>query len=70
VFNLAQMVLLNYIALHEATAPTTFANLNTVAGGGWTSPNLNNTLGTGTALEPLIAFQPLAGLVNGKVVGS
>lgn len=70
VFNLAQMVVLNYIALHEATAPTTFANLNTVAGGGWTSPNLNNTLGTGTALEPLIAFQPLAGLVNGKVVGS
>ena len=70
VFNLAQMVVLNYIALHEATAPTTFANLNIVAGGGWTSPNLNNTLGTGTALEPLIAFQPLAGLVNGKVVGS
>jgi hypothetical protein len=70
VFNLAQMVILNYIALHEATAPTTFANLNTEAGGGWTSPNLNNTLGTGTALEPLIAFQPLAGLVNGKVVGS
>ena len=70
VFNLAQMVVLNYIALHEATAPTTFANLNTVPGGGWTSPNLNNTLGTGTALEPLIAFQPLAGLVNGKVVGS
>ena len=47
-----------------------FDELNTVAGGGWTSPNLNNTLGTGTALEPLIAFQPLAGLVNGKVVGS
>jgi hypothetical protein len=70
VFNLAQMVVLNYIALHEATAPTTFANLNTVAGGGWSSPNLNNTLGTGSALEPLIAFQPLAGLVNGKVVGS
>ena len=70
VFNLAQMVVLNYIALHEATAPTTFANLNTVAGGGWTTPNLNNTLGTGTALEPLIAFQPLAGLVNGRVVGS
>jgi hypothetical protein len=70
VFNLAQMVVLNYIALHEATAPTTFANLNTVAGGGWSSPNVNNTLGTGSALEPLIAFQPLAGLVNGRVVGS
>jgi hypothetical protein len=59
VFNLAQMIVLNYIALHEATAPATFANL-------W-NPNLNNTLGTGSALEPLIAFQPLAGLVNGVV---
>jgi len=24
-------------------------------------------LGSGTSLEPLIAFQPLAGLVNGQV---
>jgi hypothetical protein len=31
------------------------------------APNLNNTLGTGTALAPLIAWQPLPGLVNGKV---
>jgi hypothetical protein len=28
---------------------------------------LNNTLGSGTALEPLVAWQPLAGLVNGLV---
>ena len=60
VFNLAQMVVLNYIALHEATAPATFANL-------YGPPNLNNTLGTGSALEPWIAFHPLAGLVGGAV---
>ena len=59
VFNLAQMVVLNYIALHEATAPATFANL-------YGPPNLNNTLGSGTALEPLIAFTPI---VNGKIGG-
>ena len=70
VFNLAQMIVLNYIALHDASAPATFASLNTMAGGGWGTPNVNNTLGTGTALESLIAFQPLAGLVGGKVVGS
>jgi hypothetical protein len=60
VFNLAQMVILNYMALHSANAITQFPNL-------WPAPNLNNTLGTGSALEPLIAFQPLAGLVNGVV---
>ena len=70
VFNLAQMVVLNYIALHTANAPTVFASMNTIAGGGWGSPNVNNTLGTGTALEPLIAFQPLAGLTaQGTVAG-
>jgi hypothetical protein len=57
--NLAQMVVLNYMALHGdaiSAWPTLFP-----------APNLNNNLGSGSALEPLIAFQPLAGLVNGKV---
>jgi len=62
VFNLVQMVVLNYIALHTASAPAAFAAL-------YPSPNLNNTLGLGSALEPYIAFQPLAGLVNGAVPG-
>jgi len=62
VFNLVQMVVLNYIALHEADAPTAFANLYPAAA-------QNNTLGTGSALTPLIAYQPLAGLVNGRVPG-
>jgi hypothetical protein len=62
VFNLVQMVLLNYIALHEADAASAFAGLYPPAA-------QNNTLGTGSALTPLIAYQPLAGLVNGKVVG-
>ena len=62
VFNLVQMVVLNYIALHEADAPTAFANLYPPAA-------QNNTLGTGSALSSLIAYQPLAGLVNGRVVG-
>jgi hypothetical protein len=62
VFNLAQMVVLNYMALHSAGAIAAFPTL-------YPAPNLNNTLGAGTALEPLIAFQPLAGLVNGSVPG-
>jgi hypothetical protein len=62
VFNLVQMVVLNYIALHEADAPTAFANLYPPAA-------QNNTLGTGSALSSLIAYQPLAGLANGRVVG-
>ncbi len=60
VFNLVQMVVLNYMALHGAGAETAFANL-------YPAPNLNNTLGSGSALTPLIAYQPLASLVNGKV---
>jgi hypothetical protein len=28
---------------------------------------LNNTLGTGAALDALVSYQPLASLVNGKV---
>jgi hypothetical protein len=62
VFNLAQMVVLNYMALHGTNAINLFPTL-------YPAPNVNNTLGTGAALEPLIAFQPLAGLVNGLVPG-
>jgi hypothetical protein len=57
--NLAQMVVLNYMALHGD--PTSAWPML------YPAPNLNNNLGTGSALEPLIAFQPLTGLVNGKV---
>jgi hypothetical protein len=53
------MVVLNYMALHDANAISTFPTL-------YPAPNLNNTLGTGTALEPLIAFRPI---VNGKIGG-
>ncbi len=60
VFNLVQMVVLNYIALHGAGAETAFAGL-------YPAPNSNNTLGTGSTLTPLITYQPLASLVNGKV---
>jgi hypothetical protein len=59
VFNLVQMVVLNYMALHgtQANFPTLYP-----------APNVNNTLGsTAAALDPLISFMPLAGLVNGKV---
>jgi hypothetical protein len=58
--NLVQMVVLNYMALHSANAISAWPTL-------WPAPNLNNTLGSGTALEPLVAWQPLAGLVNGLV---
>jgi hypothetical protein len=57
--NLVQMVVLNYMALHGANAISAFPSL-------YPSPNLNNTLGTGTALQPLIAFNPI---VNGTVGG-
>jgi hypothetical protein len=55
--NLVQMVVLNYMALHGTNAIAQFPTL-------YPSPNLNNTLGTGTALEPLIAFNPI---VNGII---
>jgi hypothetical protein len=58
--NLAQMVVLNYMALHDANAISAWPTL-------YGPPNLVNTLGSGSALEPLIAYQPLTGLVNGKV---
>ena len=64
VLNLVQMVVLNYMALHSAGAAAAWPAL-------WQSAPLinplNNTLGSGSALDPLIAFQPLTGLVNGKV---
>jgi hypothetical protein len=64
--NLVQMVVLNYMALHgdaisgftlNGTAVPGFPNL-------YAAPNMNNTLGAGAALQPLIAFNPI---VNGKV---
>jgi len=58
--NLVQMVVLNYMALHSANAAAQWPTL-------YSAPNLNNTLGSGSALDPLIAWQPLAGLVNGLV---
>jgi hypothetical protein len=58
VLNLVQMVVLNYMALH-GNAIAAFPSL-------YPAPNLNNTLGSGTALEPLIAFNPI---VNGTVGG-
>jgi hypothetical protein len=63
--NLVQMVVLNYMALHSDAAAAAWPTL--WPGPGNTGPNLNNGLGSGTALEPLIAFQPLAGLKNGMV---
>ncbi|HUX74610.1 MAG TPA: hypothetical protein VMV25_12055 [Steroidobacteraceae bacterium] len=60
VFNLVQTVVLNYMALHG-----TQGNFPTLYG----TPNVNNTLGGAAALDALTAFQPLAGLVNGKIVG-
>jgi hypothetical protein len=62
VFNLVQTVVLNYMALHSAGAASSFPNL-------YPAPNVNNTLGTGSALQSLISFQPLASLVGGKVPG-
>jgi hypothetical protein len=58
--NLVQMVVLNYMGLHSANAISQWPTL-------FPAPNLNNTLGSGSALEPLVAWQPLAGLVNGLV---
>jgi hypothetical protein len=66
--NLVQMVVLNYMALHGTSAVANWPTL--WPGAGMSGPNLVNTLGSGaTALDPLIAFQPLASLVNGKVPG-
>jgi hypothetical protein len=63
VFQLVQMVVLNYMALHgtQGNFPTLY---NTGPGG----TNPNNTLAV--PLDSLISFQALAGLVNGKVPNS
>ncbi len=68
VFNLVQMVVLNYMALHGSISGFT-ANSVTVPGFAtlYPSPNLNNTLGTGAALDALVAYQPLASVTNGKI---
>src|SRR5579859_1774972 len=61
--NLVQMVVLNYMALHTSAAAANWPNL-------WPTNPTNNTLGAGAAtLDPLIMWQPLAGLVGGKVPG-
>ncbi len=58
VFNLAQIVALNYMALHGAQAqfPTLYPGAN-----------LNNTLGSGSALDAVISYQQLASITNGKI---
>ena len=66
--NLVQIVVLNYMALHGTSAVANWPTL--WPGFGLPGPNINNTLGSGAAaLDPLISFQPLASLVNGKVPG-
>jgi hypothetical protein len=76
--NLVQMVVLNYMALHSANAAAAWPLLwPSYTSATWpysaattqiSGPNTINTLGSGTtALDPLIMWQPLAGLQNGKV---
>ena len=60
VFQLAQLVVLNYMALHGANAAAAFPSL-------YPPSALANTLGTGSSLDALIAYQPLPGLTNGTV---
>jgi hypothetical protein len=61
--NLAQMVVLNYMALHGASEVGKWGSLYPVAP--MTGPNLVNTLGTDPkVLDPLIAFNPI---VNGHI---
>jgi hypothetical protein len=55
--NLVQMVVLNYMALHGTSAISAWPTLY--------NPTIN-TLGVGSTLEPLIAFNPI---VNGTVGG-
>ena len=67
--NLVQMVVLNYMALHSATTAAQLA---------WTlwpqsvarrAQHGQHARQRSAALDPLIMYQPLAGLVNGKVPG-
>jgi len=61
--NLVQMVIVNYLALHSA------ADLARWNGNGlWPTIPTNNTLGTITPTSPVIAYNPLPGLQNGRVV--
>jgi hypothetical protein len=62
VFQLAQLVVLNYMALHSSGAAAAFPSL-------YPPSALANTLGSGSALDSLIAYQPLPGLTNGTVTG-
>ena len=66
VLNLVQMVVLNYMALHGDAISGFMLNGSPVPSfpGLYAAPNLNNTLGSGSALQPLIAFNPI---VPGKV---
>jgi hypothetical protein len=64
--NLVQMVVLNYLALHSANDLARWPTL--WPGPGLTGPNTVNTLGSGSALDPLVMYQPLAGLTNGRLV--
>jgi hypothetical protein len=61
--NLVQMVVLNYLALHSATDLARWPTL----WGGPSGPNTVNTLGSGSALDSLVMYNPLSGLVNGRV---
>ncbi len=61
--NLVQMVVLNYLALHSANDLARWPTL----WGGPSGPNTVNTLGSGSALDPLVMYNPLSGLVNGRV---
>jgi hypothetical protein len=60
VFNLAQMVVLNYMALHGDTAgfPTLYP-----------APNLNNTLGSGSSLDALVSYAQIPSITNHKIGG-
>jgi hypothetical protein len=64
--NLVQMVVLNYLALHSANDLARWPTL--WPGPGVSGPNTVNTLGSGSALDPLVMYQPLAGLTNGRLV--
>lgn len=64
--NLVQIVVLNYLALHSANDLARWPTL--WPGFGQSGPNTVNTLGTGSALDPLVMYQPLAGLTNGRLV--
>ncbi|MGO9423786.1 MAG: hypothetical protein ACLP6Z_00235 [Steroidobacteraceae bacterium] len=78
--NLAQIVVLNYMALHSTAAAAAWPNIwPSYSASVWPyspstspvpGPNTVNTLGSGAAaLDPLIMYQPLAGLQGGKVPG-